>query len=361
MRSRQRLQRLSFLTATTAVLGLLLLPWLSVAAEEMKAGVDPAPRVGSAVGAAPGSAQLRLSGDRSGWKPIVPPRPLKATGKAEDLRAGVGYDLATKKAARIPTSRPTRSARGQRVRSVPGYQGRRPADGGLKRIIGSDGRQWVRATTRYPWRTIVKLFITAADGTKWIGSGAIIGPSHVLTAGHCIYIHAHGGWVRRVEVIPGMDASRRPYGRAWATNLRTYTGWIRYRQKEHDWALLTLDRKIGNRTGWMGRRTAHPSDAMYRGTLNTAGYPADRSGGSRMYFDADKGRSANQYNHRYYMDTMSGPGAARRLRRPLKMAIRGGRGRGTDVAPRPCAQGRLSLAEPGRLARCRPGRRGLCL
>jgi hypothetical protein len=45
---------------------------------------------------------------------------------------------------------------------------------------------------------------------------------------------------------------------------------------------------------------------MYTGIANTAGYPGDLSSAKRMYFDADFGRTANEYNHWYYMDTAGG-------------------------------------------------------
>jgi len=39
--------------------------------------------------------------------------------------------------------------------------------------------------------------------------------------------------------------------------------------------------------------------------LNTAGYPGDK-GGWTMWYDSDNGRTANEYNHWYYMDTYEG-------------------------------------------------------
>lgn len=169
-----------------------------------------------------------------------------------------------------------------------------------------DDREKVTSTSSYPWSTICKLFITAEDGTEFIGSGFIVDEFHILTCGHCIYIHENGGWVDEVEVIPGMDGTYEPFGSAYATYYRTYTGWTDYEMPEHDWAMVTLDRNIGGLTGWMGIRTASSTSSIYTGTLNTAGYPYDLDNGNSMYYDSDTGEGAGEYNHWYWMDTAGG-------------------------------------------------------
>ncbi|MBA7676084.1 hypothetical protein ES703_84324 [subsurface metagenome] len=169
-----------------------------------------------------------------------------------------------------------------------------------------DDRQKVTSTSSYPWRTICKLFITAQDNTQYSGSGFIVDEFHILTCGHCIYIHDSGGWVSKVEVIPGMDGSFTPYGVAYATDYRTYTGWTESEMEEHDWALVTLDRNIGSYTGWMGIISEDPSSSIYTGILNVAGYPGDLDNGYSMYFDSDDGEAADEYNHWFWMDTAPG-------------------------------------------------------
>lgn len=169
-----------------------------------------------------------------------------------------------------------------------------------------DDRVKITTTSTYPWSTIVKLFITAADDTEWIGSGAMLDEFHILTCGHCIYLHDNGGWADEVKVIPGMDGSYEPFGHAYATYFRTYTGWTQDEMEEHDWAVVTLDRTVGNFTGWMGRKTADPLNSIYTGTLHTAGYPGDLDSGYSMYYDSDVGEDADNYFHWYWMDSAQG-------------------------------------------------------
>ncbi|MFX1508425.1 MAG: CARDB domain-containing protein, partial [Promethearchaeota archaeon] len=173
-------------------------------------------------------------------------------------------------------------------------------------VFPPDDRSRVVTTSNYPWRTICKLYSTAADDTHWIGSGAIIDEFHLLTCGHVVYIHDHGGWVDELEIVPGMDSSNRPYGRAFATNYRSYTGWTQSNMSEHDWAVVTLDRSIGDFTGWMGRVTAPSTDPIYTGTVYTAGYPGDLNNGEVMYQTSDNGEDADAYNHWYWLDSAGG-------------------------------------------------------
>ena len=172
-------------------------------------------------------------------------------------------------------------------------------------VLGEDDRVRITPTTSYPWRSIVALYVTWGSDT-YICSGALIDKNHVLTAGHCVYYLDKGGWADSIKVVPAMDNGNEPYSHAWATNMRVYAEWINTQMHYHDFAVITLDSDLGLQTGWMGLETANPSDPIYTGGLNIAGYPYDLDGGLNMYWNYDVGRTANQYNHWYYMDTEGG-------------------------------------------------------
>ena len=173
-------------------------------------------------------------------------------------------------------------------------------------VIGSDGRLRITPTTGYPWRTIVKLYMTADDDSTWIASGAMIDEFRVLTAGHCVFIHDHGGWVKSIRVVPAMDDLDDPYGEAWDTMFTTSSTWISSEHSGYDWGIITLDRNVGSYTGWMGRMTEDSSSAIYTQTMNVAGYPSDLDSGDNMYWDADIGDGATFNNHFYWADTADG-------------------------------------------------------
>jgi V8-like Glu-specific endopeptidase len=139
-------------------------------------------------------------------------------------------------------------------------------------------------TTSYPWRTTVKLLMRFGS-YYYVCSGATINSFMVYTAGHCIYNHDPNGdgntsdaqWANEVWVWPGHtdrvyidgDADY-PYGVAKMTLLRSYKGWTDSRNYNYDFAWITLDRRLGDRVGWMGRETD-----VNASSLNFNGYPTE--------------------------------------------------------------------------------------
>jgi V8-like Glu-specific endopeptidase len=275
-----------------------------------EAGPDPAYGATNPWHRVSDSPLLRLPEDMRDWPPIEPSVPDKVVA-CEDPTAIEIHNVATGETTRIPSADLPRQPVESGLNSAPPYQGLLPPGMiGFESVLGSDDRVYVSSVTTYPWRTIVKLFVTFPDASGGC-SGAIIGcPDghgyHVLTAGHCVYSHDYGGWATSIQVVPGLDWDYMPYNYAWMTDMRSYTGWTVSGMSEHDWALVTLDRNVGDYTGWMGRMPADSSSSIYTEVANVAGYPGDLSSGLRMYWDSDYGHSADTYNHWYYMDTAEG-------------------------------------------------------
>jgi V8-like Glu-specific endopeptidase len=145
--------------------------------------------------------------------------------------------------------------------------------------------------TYVPWNTIDKLLIRFNVGGSdyyYVCSAWAAGSFHVVTAGHCIYNWDPNGdgntgdadWADEVWIwagqgdsvepvgVSGVDPDR-PYGVAKAILLRSYTGWTQDHNYFHDWGVITLDRRDGDHTGWMGRESSCAS------SLNFSGYPAE--------------------------------------------------------------------------------------
>jgi V8-like Glu-specific endopeptidase len=253
-----------------------------------------------------GSPYLQVPDEIMNAPPALPPDPMEVLlmKAAEDPTGTEMYDVATGEVTSIPSDDFTQvSVESESV--TPPYEGLLPSGLLQESVIGTDGRSRITSVTSFPWRTVVSLYIVWPDNAGGGCSGAMIDKFHVLTAGHCIYSHSHGGWAKSVRVMPGRNGSYMPYSSAWSKVLRTYTAWTSSADHRHDWAVVTLDRNIGNFTGWMGRMTQASSSSIYTSVLNTAGYPGDKPSGT-MWFDADNGRYANEYNHWYYMDTYKG-------------------------------------------------------
>jgi V8-like Glu-specific endopeptidase len=173
-------------------------------------------------------------------------------------------------------------------------------------VHGADDRVFVGNTTAYPFRTICHLEMTAPNGKRYIGSGAFIGPRVVLTAGHCIYFHADGGWARQIRVIPGRNAAATPYGDAIATQYRSVKGWVNNQDRDYDYGVIILpsNRLLGNTVGWMG--LANLSFFSLLGlNVNNSGYPGDKPYGTQ-WWNSNNIMALTDRRLYYRIDTMGG-------------------------------------------------------
>jgi V8-like Glu-specific endopeptidase len=132
--------------------------------------------------------------------------------------------------------------------------------------------------TSYPWGACGRV-----DSPLGQGSGAMVGPRHLLTVSHVVQWNSNNtaGWVR---FRPGYFAPSAPFGDAWGT--RVY-----FKQKVSgptiDWiegmnyyVCVVLDRPIGNWTGWLGAKGY--TDSWDGGAYwSHVGYPGDLTGGNR--------------------------------------------------------------------------------
>lgn len=151
-------------------------------------------------------------------------------------------------------------------------------------VIGPDDRIQITATTTYPWRTICSLRLTAQDNSQWIGTGWLVGHRTVITAGHCIYIHARGGWVKEVEVIPGRNGASRPYGSCKSSTLRSVKGWTESRKRSHDYGAIILPQncKYGEQLGYFGYGN-YSNSTLNNLNVNLSGYPGDKPTGTQWW------------------------------------------------------------------------------
>jgi V8-like Glu-specific endopeptidase len=271
---------------------------------------DPAVNATSPARRVSDSPLLRLPEELRNAPPVVPPEPRVPEDIPADPLAMEIYDIVTGEVTVVPSGDLTQMPVIPNLKSVEGFEGL--LESGLipKTVFPPDDRIRITNTGTYPWRTICKLVFQFPDGNTYSGSGAVIGRSdghgfHILTAGHCAHSAANGGWAVWMRVIPGYDDGYMPYYEAWATTLRSYTGWTDHQMIEHDWAVVTLDRRIGMHVGWMGRLTSADM-SWYEGFFHCAGYPGDLCSGQCMYYDADYGCQADEHRHWYEMDTYHG-------------------------------------------------------
>ena len=147
-------------------------------------------------------------------------------------------------------------------------------------VFGSDDRRAFRDTA-YPWSTI-----GLVQTNRGAGSGVMIGPRHLLTVSHVIDWTAPPGfaadWVR---FTPSFYDGNAPFGEAYGSHIYWYVqedgdGFISGNEGDYDYAVVVLDRRLGETTGWMGAR-GYDDDWDDLDVWSHMGYPADLNLGQR--------------------------------------------------------------------------------
>ncbi|MDQ3938168.1 MAG: serine protease [Chloroflexota bacterium] len=174
-------------------------------------------------------------------------------------------------------------------------------------VHGPDDRVQIQNTGDYPWRAHASLFMTAADGSGWIGSGTFIGPRTVLTAGHCVHVKGSGvpgrdGWMRQIQVMPGRNGNTLPFGSKTSSTFRSVTGWTQSGNQEYDYGVIILPATFNN--GWFGFISLNDGD-LVNTVGNIAGYPGDKPGGT-LWYAARKIAAVGPRKVHYDIDTAGG-------------------------------------------------------
>ena len=171
-------------------------------------------------------------------------------------------------------------------------------------VCGADDRVRISPANGAPWRFLCQLIITMPNGAGFRGTGWFIGPRAVMTAGHCVFSRAHGGWARRIEVIPGMDGAARPFGSVVSASFRSVTGWTSNADANFDYGCIILPTPLGNTTGYFGFASLNDA-SMNNLLLNNSGYPGDKPFGTQ-WFNAGRVSSINSRKVYYMLDTFGG-------------------------------------------------------
>ncbi len=201
-------------------------------------------------------------------------------------------------------------------------------------IIGSDERTQVLQTRDWPYRGIVKMYMTFKNvlnqetGTyrdrTFVGTGFMEGPNLMVTAGHCGYSDVTAtyisGGIEHTEYEDNIDNPRFPdiikvYAGLNGSSERS-SSYIYYAevsviniQKEYfettstnyDWCAMQLDRNLGNQTGYYGKISNWYKN---NASVYSYGYPGDKP--DTMWETHGELTGKNDYKYAYNFDTYGG-------------------------------------------------------
>jgi len=173
-------------------------------------------------------------------------------------------------------------------------------------IIGTDDRVRITNTNQIPWRRICALKGTNGSGRLYSGTGFFISPRAIVTAGHCVYQHANGGWSRQIEVSPGANGTARPYGTVVAKQFRSVSGWVYGKKPENDYGVIILPPGAfgGRNLGHFAFGALTTQELLAKPAV-VAGYPGDKPF-AELWGMARKLKTVSAKTLVYDIDTMGG-------------------------------------------------------
>jgi glutamyl endopeptidase len=183
----------------------------------------------------------------------------------------------------------------------------------LETVHGPDNRIQVTQTDQYPYRVNASLLITARDGSQWIGTAWFISARTLITAGHCVYITNSGvpnrdGWVKTIQVMPGRNGSKLPFGSATSSRFWTVKGWADSGDENYDYGAIVIPTPLGDTVGTLGY-AAYADSELTDVVANVTGYPGDKPAGT-LWYDTKNLASVTPTKVFYDIDTAGGQSGA---------------------------------------------------
>lgn len=142
-----------------------------------------------------------------------------------------------------------------------------------KTIIGEDNREIISKPKLYPFSAIAYIEMKYECGCTGGATAFMVTQNTAMTAAHCVYCYKHDKWARKITFYFGYK-SRKNYLYRYKSK---WTAWVGTKFPDQtyintdDWALVKLNKKVGEKTGWLGMRFCSDDELMGK-TLCLAGF-----------------------------------------------------------------------------------------
>ena len=140
--------------------------------------------------------------------------------------------------------------------------------------IEDDKRKKIAFTERWPNSVHGLVLSQYKNDLKVWGTGTMIGANLVITAAHNLYCHDLEEEVESVKFIPALNGRRAPFKEIDVIKYY-YPEEYGKNSRREDYALLVLDKNIGEKTGYFGLHIL-PYNEIMKKVVNITGYPADK-------------------------------------------------------------------------------------
>ena len=157
-----------------------------------------------------------------------------------------------------------------------------------------------------PWRmNCVLLF--KQSGVYYMGSGFLIDPKHVLTAGYNVHEGQGGDWSTDIIVAPAYENNSMPYGVALGVGKSCFNGWINNSDLRYNIGMVELNRPMGAITGCFDYDSGYSLEDHFF----NAGYPAEAPfDGGYMYVRHGTLDFSSDYFFGFYQKFYAGMGGS---------------------------------------------------
>lgn len=172
-----------------------------------------------------------------------------------------------------------------------------PQSSGGTTLVGNDSRIPVPHPNKYPYSAVVAIWVDVGRGPFLQGSGVLISPNLVLTAGHNLYnfLDTFGTKAFCAYVYFGLngDLENSIRIRVPSQNFITITEWMHKKDSRFDYAGLILPTPYGRQVGWM-TPSSFADGELRRFRVTNVSYPMDcpaaaggfcSAPGSTMWYD----------------------------------------------------------------------------